>query len=308
MTDRRHLLPRLLVGAGLLGLAGFGAFWLLTVPRGLSEAELSALPEGDAARGETVFWAGGCASCHAASGATGEALLALGGGLELATPFGTFVAPNISSDPEDGIGSWSTGDLANAMLRGLSPEGAHYYPAFPYASYARMEPGDLADLRAYLATLPAVPGKAADHRLAFPYSLRRGIGLWQLAFLSSDPVVAVDEADPKLVRGRYLVEGPGHCGECHTPRNFAGGLETGRWLAGGPNPEGKGRIPDITPGGDLGSWSEGDIAYYLETGFTPEFDSVGGSMAAVQRNMSMLPASDREAIAGYLKVVPALAP
>ena len=308
MTGRRLLLPRLIVGAGLLSLAGFGAFWLLTAPRGLSEAELAALPEGDPARGETVFWAGGCASCHAARGATGEALLALGGGLELATPFGTFVAPNISSDPEDGIGSWSTGDLANAMLRGISPEGAHYYPAFPYASYARMEPGDVADLRAYLATLPAVAGKAADHRLAFPYSLRRGIGLWQLAFLSSDPVVAVDEADQELVRGRYLVEGPGHCGECHTPRNFAGGLETGRWLAGGPNPEGEGRIPDITPGGELGEWSVGDIAYYLETGFTPEFDSVGGSMAAVQRNMSMLPASDREAIAGYLKVVPALAP
>ena len=308
MTGRRLLLPRLIVGAGLLGLAGFGAFWLLTAPRGLSEAELAALPEGDPARGETVFWAGGCASCHAARGATGEALLALGGGLELATPFGTFVAPNISSDPQDGIGSWSTGDLANAMLRGISPEGAHYYPAFPYASYARMEPGDVADLRAYLATLPAVAGKAADHRLAFPYSLRRGIGLWQLAFLSSDPVVAVDEADPELVRGRYLVEGPGHCGECHTPRNFAGGLEMGRWLAGGPNPEGEGRIPDITPGGELGEWSVGDIAYYLETGFTPEFDSVGGSMAAVQRNMSMLPASDREAIAGYLKAVPALAP
>lgn len=309
MTGRPRLLaPRLAVGAGLLGLIGFAAFWLLTAPRGLSEAELAALPEGDAGRGEAVFWAGGCASCHAAPGATGEGLLALGGGLELVTPFGTFVAPNISSDPEDGIGAWSTGDLSDAMLRGVSPEGAPYYPAFPYASYARMTPGDVADLRAYLATLPAVTGEAADHRLAFPFSLRRGIGLWQRAFLSPEPVVAVDETDPALVRGRYLVEGPGHCGECHTPRNLAGGLETDRWLAGGPNPEGKGRIPDITPGGDLGAWSVGDIAYYLETGFTPEFDSVGGSMAAVQRNMSMLPASDREAIAGYLKAVPAPAP
>jgi mono/diheme cytochrome c family protein len=295
---------RLLFAAVLLALVGGGAFWLLTAPDRLDATTLAALPEGDAARGEMVFWAGGCASCHAADKASGEEKLRLGGGRRFASDFGTFVAPNISSDPEDGIGAWSTADLANAMLRGVSPDGRHYYPAFPYTSYTRMDVGDVADLRAYLATLPAVSGRAPDHELAFPFTLRRGLGLWKRVFLSDTPVIAVDESDPALVRGRYLVEGPGHCGECHTPRNFAGGLETSRWMAGAPNPDGDGRIPNVTPGAGGIDWSAGDIAYYLETGFTPEFDSVGGSMLAVQQNMAMLPAADRDAIAAYIVALP----
>lgn len=300
---------RLAVAAGVLAAAGLAAFWVLTLPRGLSAAEIAALPAGDPVRGERMFWAGGCDSCHAAKGATGAGLQRLGGGLELVTDFGTFVAPNISPHPEDGIGSWTEGDFANAMLRGIGPGGTHLYPAFPYTSYARMTTGDVADLWAYLRTLPPVEGKAAAHRLEFPFTLRRGIGLWKLAFLSSDPVVPLaDDAPEPVLRGRYLMEGPGHCGECHTPRDFAGGPDLGRWLAGAPNPEGQGRIPDITPAGDIGSWSEEDIAYYLETGFTPDFDLVGGSMAAVQRNMANLPPEDRAAMAAYLKAVPAVAP
>ena len=159
---------RLLVGLLALALVGAGAFWLLTMPRGLSAAELAALPAGDAARGEAVFWIGGCASCHAAEKAEGDERLKLGGGRVLKTAFGDFVAPNISSDPADGIGAWSAGDLANAMLRGVSPDGRHLYPAFPYASYIRMEPQDIADLRAFLATLPAVAGKASASSLRFP--------------------------------------------------------------------------------------------------------------------------------------------
>lgn len=296
---------RLALGAVLAALLGGAAFWLLTRPNPLDAATLAAMPAGDAARGETVFWAGGCASCHAAEGATGEDKLRLGGGRRLASDFGVFVAPNISPHPEDGIGGWDAADLANAMMRGVSPEGAHYYPSFPYTSYARMTLGDIADLSAFLATLPAVEGSAPGHELGFPFSLRRGVGLWKHAFLSDAPAIAIDESDPVMARGRYLVEGPGHCAECHTPRNFAGGLELARWMAGGPNPEGRGRIPDITPGENgIGSWSAGDVAYYLETGFTPEFDSVGGSMVAVQANMAMLPASDREAIAAYVVALP----
>ena len=118
--------------------------------------------------------------------------------------------------------------------------------------------------------------------------------------------MTVDTANPKLARGQYLVEGPGHCGECHTPRNALGGFEPDQWLAGAPNPEGQGRIPNITPGSkSIGGWSESDIVNYLETGFTPDFDSVGGSMVEVQKNIARLPASDREAIAAYLKAVPA---
>ncbi len=299
------LLLRILGWAIVLALVAAAGFWAATMPRPLSEAKLAALPEGDAARGETWFWAGGCVSCHAKAGAQGDARFRLAGGQRLNSDFGTFEVPNISPDPEDGIGSWSRADFVNAMLRGLSPDGRHLYPAFPYASYARMEPADVVDLWAYMQTLPPVEGSAPETQLAFPFSIRRGIGLWKLAFLTDDPVIAVDEGDPVLARGRYLVEGPGHCGECHTPRNWAGAMETARWLGGAPNPEGRGRVPNITSGdGGLGSWSADDIAYYLESGFTPDFDSVGGSMAAVQRNIAMLAGSDRDAIAAYLQAVP----
>jgi mono/diheme cytochrome c family protein len=167
-----------------------------------------------------------------------------------------------------------------------------------------MEPADVADLWAYLRTLPEVEKVPPGHDLAFPYSFRRGIGLWKLAFLSGATAVEFDTADPLVARGQYLVEGAGHCGECHTPRNAAGALDYGRWLAGGPDPDGEGRIPNITPGGDVGGWSAGDIAYFLETGFTPDYDSVGGSMAEVQRSMAMLTGDDRAAIAAYLRAVP----
>lgn len=285
---------------------GAGAFWFLTEPERLDEATLAKLGAGDAARGERIFWAGGCTSCHARPGAAQDAKLELAGGIELNTPFGTFVPPNISSDPEDGIGNWSAADFANAMMRGVAPDGSHLYPSFPYTSYARMEPADIADLHAFMKTLPAVSGKAESHRLSFPFNVRRGLGLWKLLYLSDEPVVALAPDAPAEVRlGRYLVEGPGHCGECHTPRDFAGGTDKARWLSGAVAAEGEGVVPNITPGeGGLGGWSAGDIASYLETGFTPEFDSVGGSMAEVQRNLARLGPADREAIAAYLKAVP----
>lgn len=292
----------------MLGGIGAGIFWYLTEPVRLDEATVSALGAGDVTRGERVFWAGGCASCHARPGAEGDALLQLAGGLELRTPFGTFVPPNISPDPNDGIGNWSSEDFANAMMRGVAPDGSHLYPSFPYASYARMKPADVGDLFAYIRTLPAVPGKAADNQLSFPYSFRRGIGLWKRLYLSSEPIVALaPDASEQLLLGRELVEGMGHCGECHTPRDFAGGLDKSRWLAGAVAAEqGEGVVPNITPDeAGIASWSESDIAYYLESGFTPDYDSVGGSMADVQRNMARLRPEDREAIAAYLKAIPA---
>jgi mono/diheme cytochrome c family protein len=296
---------RLLLGLVAVCALGGVAAWIASAPRALPAAVLAALPDGDAARGETWFWAGGCASCHAAEEAEGEARLELGGGQVLETAFGDFTVPNISTHPDHGIGGWTAAEFANAVLRGVSPEGRHYYPAFPYTSYTRMQPGDVADLWAYLQTLPAVEGTPPGHALGFPYSLRRGLGLWKLAFLSDEPVVSIDAADPVLARGRYLVEGAGHCGECHTPRTAAGALDRDRWLAGAPNPEGDGRIPNITGGeGGIGGWSEGDIAYYLETGFTPDFDTVGGAMVDVQESTAMLADADREAIAAYLKAVP----
>lgn len=251
-----------------------------------------------------MFWAGGCTSCHARPKSEGDARLELAGGLELDTPFGIFVAPNISSDPQSGIGGWSAEDFANAMMRGVAPDGSHLYPSFPYTSYARMNPADVADLYAFMKTLPAVSGDAPGHSLSFPFNIRRGLGLWKLLYLSEEPVIALAADAPQQVAlGRYLVEGPGHCGECHTPRDLAGGVDKTRWLSGAAAAEGEGIVPNITSG-DGGGWSQSDIASYLETGFTPEFDSVGGAMVEVQRNLARLQPADREAIAAYLKAIP----
>lgn len=298
---------RLAFAAAAIAVAAGAGFWLLTGPDRLEASEIADVEAGDATRGETVFWAGGCASCHAAPGADGEQRLQLGGGLELATEFGTFVAPNISSHPENGLGSWSEEDFLNAMMRGVSPDGRHYYPAFPYTSYARMEPQDVADLFAFMKTLPAVEGEAGDHKLGFPFNIRRGLGLWKALHLDSEPILALpDNAPDELLRGRYLVEGPGHCGECHSPRDFSGGIKQDEWLAGAVSAEGDGVVPNITSGeGGIGGWSQSDIAYYLESGFTPDFDSVGGAMVSVQKNMAQLEDADRQAIAAYLKAVEA---
>ena len=160
------------------------------------------------------------------------------------------------------------------------------------------------DLKAFLDTLQPVSGRIEAHVLGFPWSVRRGIGAWKRRYLVMEPVATKDSSTPEG-RGRLLVEGAGHCGECHTPRDRFGGLVRERWLAGAPNPEGKGRIPNITPGGkNISGWSAADIAYYLESGFTPEFDTVGGSMVAVQENMAKLTSEDREAVAAYLKALP----
>lgn len=300
-------MKRLAAALVIMAIAAAVIFWVLTMPQRLDATVTANADAGDAARGERMFNAGGCASCHAAKGAKGDDRLKLGGGLALETPFGTFHAPNISPDRQTGIGAWSGADFMNAMLRGVSPEGEHFYPAFPYTSYARMQPEDIADLWAYMKTLPVVEQANLAHQLPLPFRMRRGLGLWKMLFLSDQPVVTIADGDDQLALGRYLVEGPGHCGECHTPRNLIGGPDTSRWLSGGPAPEGNGKIPNLTAGaGGIGSWSVKDIAYYLESGFTPEFDAVGGTMVEVQENMARLPASDRDAIAAYVKALPAL--
>lgn len=290
----RLLLNLLLLAA----VAGAVLFWL-SRPQPLPAASFEGL-QGDAARGERVFWAAGCASCHSADGTRGDDRLILAGGRRFESDFGTFVAPNISTDPQYGIGGWTLAEFGNAMLRGVSPDGRHYYPSFPYTAYIRMELADVADLKAFMDTLPASSRVSEHHELAFPFSVRRGIGFWKRRYLVEDWVVTGDLTDQEL-RGRYLSEALAHCGECHTPRDALGGLDFSRWLAGAPNPSGSGSIPNITPA--VLTWSEREIAGYLASGFTPSFDSVGGSMAAVVDALGRLPNEDVAAIAAYLKRV-----
>jgi len=301
------MMKKLFATALIFGVVAFAIFWWLSAPGQLSSKQLAGLETGDMVKGEALFWAGGCGSCHAEKGAKGDDKKRLGGGHKLDTPAGIFVTPNISPDLETGIGSWSAEQFANAMLNGVSPNGSHYYPSFPYTSYARMTSQDVGHLWAYMKTLPAVSRANEDHDLPLLFSVRRGLGLWKLLFLSDQPVISGLPDDGQIARGQYLVEGAGHCGECHTPRTFFGfgGPNGSNWLAGGPAPEGEGKIPNITAHENaLGGWSAGDIAYYLETGFTPDFDSVGGTMVSVQENMAKLTKADREAIAAYLKSIP----
>jgi mono/diheme cytochrome c family protein len=286
----------------VLGLVAAGGAYVMARPKPLAAAAVADLT-GDPVKGEAVFWASGCASCHMADKAEGEAQLVLSGGQKFPSDFGTFIAPNISQDPEHGIGSWTLLDLANAITRGVSPEGEHYYPALPYASYAKMEMQDVADLYAFLKTLPADPTPSQPHELGFPFSMRETIGGWKLMFLSNDWALP-GNVTPTVTRGRYIAEALAHCGECHTPRNMLGGMDTARWLGGAPNPSGDGRIPNITSG-KLG-WTAPDIVQYLTTGFTPEYDSVGGHMAHVVENMARLPESDRQALAEYILAVPSV--
>jgi mono/diheme cytochrome c family protein len=288
---------RLALWAGAAAVLLFFAFVWLTRPQTLAPG---AVPPHDVnlANGERLFHAGGCASCH------GEGLE---GGLELATPFGAFRVPNISPDAASGIGAWRNVDFINAMRYGVSPNGTHYYPAFPYTSYTGMSLADLLDLKAYIDTFAPAGPKVADHDIGFPWNIRRGIGLWKKLYLNAAPVVAVAAGDPLLEQGRYLVESVGHCGECHTPRGRFGGLLRSQWLAGGPSMDGEGAVPNITPHADgLEDWSERDITRYLGSGFTPDYDTVGGSMAKVQENLAKLSADDLAAIAAYLKAVPPL--
>ena len=290
---------RILVVLIVLGGIGAGVGWALTAPAPLPDKAFAGLT-GDADKGEMVFWAAGCASCHMADKAKGDAQLKLGGGQRFVTAFGTFVAPNISPDPEFGIGGWTLAAFGNAVQRGVSPEGQHYFPALPYASYQNMERQDVADLKAFMDTLPPVATPSSPHEVGFPFNIRRSIGGWKLLFLPEGFVVQGD-LSPEVTRGRYIAEAMAHCGECHTPRNFLGGAVRSRWLGGAANPAGKGRIPNITPAAL--DWTVEDIQAFLTTGFTPDFDTAGGQMAHVVENMARLPDSDRAAVAAYLKTV-----
>jgi mono/diheme cytochrome c family protein len=296
------MMARLLRALAVMALIAAGVGLYLTHPSKLPP-EFATNIAPDVQAGAMVFHAGGCSSCHVAPGTETEGAAILSGGLAFPSDFGTFYAPNISPHPTEGIGDWSRDQFARAVTLGVSPQGRHYYPAFPYSAYQHMSPQDVTNLFAYVQTLPASDVASKPHDVGFPFNIRRGLGLWKLAFIKDDYHLEVGD-DPQLQRGRYLAEGLAHCAECHTPRNALGGLDRGRWLAGAPNPSGKGTIPNITPG--KLDWSESDLMAYFTTGFTPDFDSAGGEMAEVIENLSQLPESDRAAIVAYLKALPAL--
>ena len=286
-------------------LVGTIAFYLLTTPVTLPA---SALPSHVAIvdNGRYIFTAAGCAECHAVPQKGCDDLkiedrAVLAGGRCLKTPYGTFHVPNISPDKDTGIGRWTTIDFVNAMKHGVSPNGTHLYPAFPYTSYQRLTLEDLIDLKGYLDTLPAVRNEVAPNDLRFPYSVRRGLGLWKRLYVDGESFSPDPNASGELNRGAYLVSA-GHCTECHSSRDVLGGIVSATEFGGAHNPEGKGTVPNITPSDDgIGDWTVEDITYLLETGNKPDFDTIGENMVPVQENMARLTPEDRKAIAVYLK-------
>ncbi len=226
--------------------------------------------------------------------------LKLGGGQELQTPFGTFYPPDVSPDRETGIGAWTPADFGASLLTGVTPDGEHEYPAFPYPSYRHMAVKDVRDLYAFLQTLPPVSGRAPPHKLMFPLQWRRLLGGWKFLFLGPPDGPEKIEPSDDAAFGRYVIQGPGHCGECHTPRNLLGAPIASQALAGARLPDGKDRAPALTPAA-LKDWSEDDIVTALTLGFTPSGDSLGGPMAAVVRNFAQLPPVYAKAVAKYLK-------
>ena len=279
----------------------------------LAQTPSSGTGEPNVANGKYMYYAGGCASCHAAPAsnkcddAKTKDELAPVGGRCLKSDFGTFYVPNITPDKQTGIGGWSSDDFVKAMTAGTSPKGGNYYPAFPYGSYEKMQRSDLLDLWAFLQTIAPASATVPDHDLSFPYNIRTGVSLWKSLYLGGQTFTPDPSKSAQINRGAYLVEGPGHCGECHTPRASLGGMIAAKKMSGAPNPEGKGFIPNITPDKTgIASWSAKDISYALQTGFTPEGDVMGGTMAKVQQNMAQLTQEDRDAIAAYLKSIPAV--
>lgn len=211
------------------------------------------------------------------------------------------VAPNITPDPETGIGRWSAADFLRAMREGRSPAGEPYYPAFPYVSYAKMSEPDLLALKAYLDTVPPVRRPSPPHELSFPFNIRWGLRLWQWAFHDPAPFRPDPTRSEAWNRGAYLVLGPGHCGECHTPRSWYGVLDPTRAFTGGRL--GKEVFPNITrdPVKGIGQWTAADLRAFLQIGIKPDGDFVGGDMAKVVSNgTARLPEADREAIVEFL--------
>lgn len=264
---------------------------------------LDASAQGDAKRGAYLAKAAGCQGCHteAKDGAAPYA-----GGRELKTPFGTFFGPNITPHPEAGIGRWSEADFTRALRSGVRPDGAHYYPAFPYPSFTGIADSDARDLWTFFQSLPPHARPSRPHALGFPFNLRLTLGVWKWLYFSPGPVAADASRPPEVNRGDYLVNVLGHCGECHTPRGALGGTRLERRLAGASfGAEGK-RTPNLTPTG-LKRWSDPELREFLLSGMTPDGDIVAEAMGEVIRNTtSQLTQADLSAMIAYLRALPAL--
>ena len=250
-------------------------------------------------RGARVVEAGDCAVCHTRPG--GQYMT---GGLPLVTPFGTLYSTNITPDPQTGIGQWSLPAFERAMREGVSRDGHFLYPAFPYVHYRRMTAGDIADAYAYLMSGPAVNSPARQNRMNFPMNIRPLVSFWNVLFLHAKPLTSVAQQSDAWNRGRYLVEGPGHCAGCHSPLNLIGAEQSGESLAGGAvdgweAPSLLGMTRRANP------WNSDQLVSYLRGEVVDGHGTAAGPMRPVSLSLGRLPVGDAQAIAEYLLSLPA---
>lgn len=284
-----------------VGPAPAGLFVFCALLAGAALAQGDAKP-GDVKRGEYLAKAGGCVGCHTEErkDATPYA-----GGRPLKTPFGTFYGPNITPHPEAGIGRWSEADFVRAMREGRRPDGANYYPAFPYPSFTKITDAHLRDLWAFLRSLPPSAQRSRPHQLGLLYRSRSSLGMWKSLFFTPAPFTPDPQQNAVVNRGAYLVLALGHCGECHTPRNALGGPKKDRYLAGGKLGE-EAAASNLTPT-RLKKWSDGELRDILSSGLFPDGDVLGETMGEVVRNTtSQLAPDDLTALIAYLRSLPAL--
>lgn len=279
----------------VLGLAASGAaavtFW--PSPSG---AEIADRPS-DPKRGAYLLRTGGCVACHSAEG--GELL---SGGGALRSPFGSFYAPNITPDPDQGLGNWTLTEFAQAVRLGVRRDGAPYYPAFPYEFYAAFTDQDVADMWAALNAVPPSSQPSQAHDVPFPFSVRDGLRIWQTLFARPYQYEKETSRSASWNRGRYLVEGPAHCGACHTPRYLLGGLRVDESLAGNPAMMDGSSSPSLSSNRlEEDGWTVEGLARALRTGVLPDGDTFGNSMAeVVSEGTSFLLTQHLEDMARYL--------
>lgn len=257
------------------------------------------------ARGQYLTTAADCAACHTDVEHGGRPFA---GGRALATPFGTFFTPNITPDPETGIGRWNDAQFLRALRDGIAPDGANYFPAFPYPSFTGILDADVRAIKAYLFSLPPVRQRNREHDLSFPFSWRFLLNGWKLLFFEEGPFRPTPGQGDEYNRGAYLVTALAHCGECHTPRGWLGAMDRSRFLGGNPHGPDNKPVPNITPDREtgIGNWTVEDIVRVLADGHTPDLDEVGGSMAETVKSTSQLTENDRHAIAVFLQAIPAV--
>ncbi|PVA10952.1 cytochrome C [Pelagivirga sediminicola] len=290
MTHRRLWFSGFAVLLILIAIA-FAIVWRPAI----DEIREGSAPQVDAAqiaRGYELAQLGNCESCH-----TAENGAAYAGGRKMETPFGAIYAVNITPDRAHGIGAWGPDAFARSMRDGVSRDGTHLYPAFPYTHFTKLTDSDMSALYAYLRSVPAVAESAPENELPFPFNIRALMAGWNLLFLDKDQITPVQGEDDDWNRGRYLVEGLAHCGACHTPRNAVGAEKSAAFLAGA---EINGWYAPPLAGAEAGPWNTEQMEAYLANGFSRAHGAAAGPMGETVGNLAQAPRADITAMATYV--------